>query len=49
MENLGKTRFGCFIVEGGELVAPINTMRFDDSVYSMLGDNPIGLTEIISC
>ena len=41
----GLTRFGCFVVEDGELVAPINTMRFDDSVYSMLGDNLIGLTE----
>ena len=41
----GLTRFGCFVVEAGELVAPINTMRFDDSVYSMLGDNLIGLTE----
>ena len=40
----GLTRFGCFIVENGELTAPINTMRFDDSVYSMLGDNLIGLT-----
>ena len=40
----GLTRFGCFIIENGELTAPINTMRFDDSVYSMLGDNLIGLT-----
>ena len=41
----GLTRFGCFIIENGKLTAPINTMRFDDSVYSMLGDNLIGLTE----
>ena len=40
----GLTRFGCFLVEDGELTAPINTMRFDDSVYSMLGENLIGLT-----
>ena len=40
----GLTRFGCFLVENGKLTAPINTMRFDDSVYSMLGDNLIGLT-----
>ena len=40
----GLTRFGCFIVENGKLVAPINTMRFDDSVYSMLGENLVGLT-----
>ena len=40
----GLTRFGCFIIENGKLTAPINTMRFDDSVYSMLGDNLIGFT-----
>tara|TARA_B100001109_G_scaffold68650_1_gene55934 strand:+ start:5148 stop:6473 length:1326 start_codon:yes stop_codon:yes gene_type:complete len=40
----GLTRFGCFLVENGELTSPINTMRFDDSVYSMLGTNLIGLT-----
>jgi predicted Zn-dependent protease len=40
----GLTRFGCFLVENGKLSAPINTMRFDDSVYSMLGENLIGLT-----
>ncbi len=40
----GLTRFGCFLVEDGELTAPINTMRFDDSVYSMLGENLIGLS-----
>jgi len=40
----GLTRFGCFLVENGELTAPINTMRFDDSVYSMLGENLIGLS-----
>ncbi len=41
----GLTRFGCFIIENGELVAPIETMRFDDSIFSMLGDNLIGLTK----
>ena len=40
----GLTRFGCFIIENGKLTAPINTMRFDDSVYSMLGENLIGFT-----
>lgn len=40
----GLTRFGCFKIQNGELVAPINTMRFDDSIYSMLGENLIGLT-----
>ena len=40
----GLTRFGCFLIENGKLTSPINTMRFDDSVYSMLGKNLIGLT-----
>ena len=40
----GLTRFGCFLIENGKLTSPINTMRFDDSVYSMLGENLIGLT-----
>jgi len=40
----GLTRFGCFLIENGKLTSPINTMRFDDSVYSMLGPNLIGLT-----
>ena len=40
----GITRIGCFIIENGKLTAPINTMRFDDSVYSMLGENLIGFT-----
>tara|TARA_Y100000768_G_C23989283_1_gene691092 strand:- start:28 stop:1353 length:1326 start_codon:yes stop_codon:yes gene_type:complete len=40
----GLTRFGCFLIENGKLTSPINTMRFDDSVYSMLGSNLIGLT-----
>ena len=40
----GLTRFGCFLVENGKLTAPINTMRFDDSVYNMLGENLVGLT-----
>ena len=40
----GLTRFGCFLIENGKLTHPINTMRFDDSVYSMLGTNLVGLT-----
>jgi predicted Zn-dependent protease len=34
----GMTRFACFWVEGGRIQAPLNVMRFDDSVYHMLGD-----------
>ena len=33
----GMTRFATFWVEGGKIVAPINVMRFDDSLYRMLG------------
>jgi predicted Zn-dependent protease len=34
----GLTRYACFWVEGGEIVAPIETMRFDDSFYRFFGD-----------
>ena len=40
----GMTRFATFWVENGEAVAPTNVMRFDDSVYRILGDNLTGLT-----
>ena len=35
----GLTRYACFWVEGGEIVAPIETMRFDDSFYNFYGEN----------
>jgi len=41
----GMTRFGCFWIENGEVQAPINVMRFDDSPYRMLGENLRGLTK----
>lgn len=34
----GMTRFACVWVEDGTPVGPIEAMRFDDSVYRMLGD-----------
>jgi predicted Zn-dependent protease len=40
----GMTRFATFWVEGGEIVAPLSVMRFDETLYSLLGDNLIGLT-----
>jgi predicted Zn-dependent protease len=40
----GMTRFGTYWVEGGELVAPVKVMRFDDSLYHLLGDRLDGLT-----
>ncbi|MGD9762499.1 MAG: metallopeptidase TldD-related protein [Candidatus Binatia bacterium] len=40
----GMTRFATFWVEHGRIVAPLEVMRFDDTVYRMLGENLIGLT-----
>ncbi|MCG6940463.1 MAG: peptidase [Thiohalocapsa sp.] len=40
----GMTRFGTFWVENGEPVAPLAVMRFDDSLYHLLGDRLEGLT-----
>ena len=40
----GMTRFATFWVENGELVAPLNVMRFDDTIYRMLGSNLEALT-----
>jgi predicted Zn-dependent protease len=33
----GMTRFATFWVEHGRIVAPLNVMRFDDSLYRLLG------------
>lgn len=33
----GMTRFATFWVEDGKIQAPVSTMRFDDSAYSLLG------------
>ncbi len=41
----GMTRFATFWVEGGEIKAPLNVMRFDDSLFRLLGDKLLGLTE----
>jgi predicted Zn-dependent protease len=35
----GMTRFATFWVEGGELVAPLDVMRFDASWYDLFGDD----------
>jgi predicted Zn-dependent protease len=35
----GMTRFATFWVENGEIVAPVNVMRFDEPVYRILGSN----------
>lgn len=41
----GMTRFATFWVENGTIQAPLNVMRFDESVYRMFGDNLLGLTD----
>lgn len=40
----GLTRFATFWVEDGQIQAPVSTMRFDDSVYSLLGSQLEALT-----
>jgi predicted Zn-dependent protease len=40
----GMTRFACFWVENGELVAPLNVMRFDDDFLRLFG--PGGLVAL---
>jgi predicted Zn-dependent protease len=40
----GMTRFACLWVEDGEVRAPVNVMRFDDSVLELLGERLLGLT-----
>lgn len=40
----GMTRFATFWVENGKIQAPVSTMRFDDSVYSLLGSQLEALT-----
>lgn len=45
----GMTRYACFWVEHGELVAPIEHLRFDDSLYSFWGENLMGLTDTQEC
>jgi predicted Zn-dependent protease len=40
----GMTRFACFWVEKGRIVAPISVMRFDDSLLRMFGEGLVALT-----
>lgn len=41
----GMTRFATFWVERGEIVGPVNVLRFDDTVFDLLGDGLVGLTD----
>jgi predicted Zn-dependent protease len=41
----GMTRYACFWVEDGEIVAPIENLRFDDDLYRFLGEGLLALTD----
>jgi predicted Zn-dependent protease len=41
----GMTRYACFWVEGGELVAPVDVMRFDDDALRLFGTGLVGLSD----
>ncbi|MEH2043879.1 TldD/PmbA family protein [Nostoc sp.] len=40
----GMTRYACFWVEKGEIIAPIENLRFDESLYHFWGENLVDLT-----
>lgn len=40
----GLTRFATFWVQDGQIQGPVSTMRFDDSLYNVLGDQLEALT-----
>jgi predicted Zn-dependent protease len=40
----GMTRFACWYVENGEIQAPLPVMRFDDSLYGLLGERLLGIS-----
>ncbi len=41
----GMTRFSCMWVENGKIVAPIKDMRWDDSLYNLLGNKLEAITK----
>ena len=41
----GMTRYACFYVENGKIVAPIENMRFDDTIYNVFGDELEAVTD----
>lgn len=41
----GMSRFACLWVEKGKIIGPIEKMRFDETIYRVLGDNLIALTK----
>lgn len=43
----GMTRYACFWVEDGKLVAPIDNMRFDDTLFRIFGSELEDLTQTL--
>lgn len=41
----GMTRFACLWVENGEIIGPIEDMRFDETLYSCFGEHLLALTK----
>lgn len=41
----GMTRYACFWVENGEIVAPIADLRFDETLFDCLGTNLLAVTD----
>jgi predicted Zn-dependent protease len=41
----GMTRYACFWVENGEIISPIEDLRFDESYYNFFGSALIDLTD----
>lgn len=41
----GMTRYACFWVENGEIIAPIEDLRFDVNMYNLFGEDLIALTQ----
>ncbi len=44
----GMTRYACFWVENGEIIAPIKDLRFDETLYKVFGEGLIDLTDTCS-
>jgi predicted Zn-dependent protease len=41
----GMTRYACFWVENGEIVAPIENLRFDETLYQFWGEKLLDFTD----
>jgi predicted Zn-dependent protease len=41
----GMTRYACFWVENGKIVAPIKDLRFDETLFQILGEGLLAITD----